>query len=509
MDGTNPRPSAQLTMARTNLVKTRAMGIWGPITLLVCVSLLTACASPTPITAEQGDRISIAAEIQAFWEQHGGSTTLGDPIGALEAEGSTFRQTFLNVELIYDPLAPSTSRVSLAPVGRAFSLAEPPIPPPDSNYARYFPSTGHTLYPSFVQTYEQLGGASVLGAPIAEVEIHDGLIVQYFENAGFYTQQDDPDLTIRLIAFGPLTNPERRVGLPNDEPLVTPAVAGLQPFSLFLERLGGGKTFGRPLGEPYLTEDAAIEQVYENAVLYAPPGPESEIRLRPVIAAMSPADPPVPKVEDPDALYFPETGHNVQWAFASFYRSVDGKKLLGLPLEEAKLRGDALSQRFENVELLYRFDMPPHLAVQLANIGQDYLEKRAAAVAPESVIPTPIPPRATPSPEPQQITVKVLTWVAQTALPVGETQQVSIRVLHQDDTAWSGVAPILVVHGPRQDVVPPAPETDDEGISRVSLTLEDIQPGEIVNYEVAIIEGDAIGYASGQFIANIGSEESR
>ncbi|MCE1254345.1 MAG: hypothetical protein LWX83_12460 [Anaerolineae bacterium] len=53
----------------------------------------------------------------------------------------------------------------------------------NSNKCRYFEPTGKSVCLSFLDFYEQNQGDIYFGYPISDFEIHDGLLVQYFEKA--------------------------------------------------------------------------------------------------------------------------------------------------------------------------------------------------------------------------------------------------------------------------------------------------------------------------------------
>ncbi len=437
--------------------------------------------------------IPVAPELVDFWQDHGGLATFGPPLAPARYENSLAIQTFLNVELVYDP---ASGVVRLAPLGYRLGLAEPPVPPPADGQG-YFPATGHTLYPGFARAYQELGGQQVLGAPIAEVAFREDRVLQYFENAGLYRDRDAPPSEVRLLAFGLAYRAERPPAPRADFRAVLPPDIRSRPFGLFLDLHGGERVFGRPLTEPYLAPDGAVEQVYEGAVLYAPAEAPGEVRLRPIGYDLGPPAPPAEPAPEPEALYFPETGHNVRWAFADFYRAHDGRRLFGLPLEEAHPAGDTLRQRFENVVLLYRYDLPPHLAILLAPIGRSYRPPGQPQAPTPPPLPTPTP-QALPTLPP---VAQVETWVAHSVLPPGRTQEIFVRLRLPDGRPWTGVRPVVAIQARQSTTYIEGPPTDSQGISRALVVLQDLVPGEIVTYEVAVASDTGLGYALGQFAA--------
>lgn len=467
-----------------------------PLLVLAALVLAGCLSAPGPASLPAGE-IPVAPELADFWQAHGGLATFGPPLAPARHENSLVIQTFLNVELVYDP---SSGLVRLAPLGYRLGLAEPPVPPPTDGQT-YFPATGHTLHPGFARAYEDLGGQQVLGAPIAEVAFREDRVLQYFENAGLYRDLDAPPSEVRLLAFGLAYRAARPPEVARDLRAVLPPDVRSRPFGLFLDQHGGERIFGRPLTEPYLAPDGAVEQVYEGAVLYSPAEAPGEVRLRPLGRSLGPPAPPAEPAPEPEAIYFPETGHNVRWAFAEFYRAHDGQRLFGLPLEEAHPEGETLRQRFENVVLLYRYDLPPHLAILLAPIGRAYRPPVSPQATALPAPPTPTPPAA-PTPLPL---AQVETWVAHSVLPPGRTQEVFVRLRLPDGRPWTGVRPVVALQTRQGVTYIEGPPTDAQGISRTLVVLQNLVPGEIVTYEVAVASETGLGYALGQFAAGVPS----
>ena len=177
---------------------------------------------------------------------------------------------------------------------------------------------------------------------------------------------------------------------------------------------------GARLTGAYAAADGALEQVFANAVLYAPSDAPGSVRLRPVGAALGAADPPVTGPSDTVGLYIPQSGHYVLWAFVNFYRGHGAEAVLGLPLEEGKTQEGFLRQRFENVVLEYRPELPPHLAVQLAPLGVDYA---ATSGAQPGGTPAPVA-TATPPAAACEGVASVTTLPELAILPTGGLQQI-------------------------------------------------------------------------------------
>lgn len=448
-------------------------------------------------TIENGD-VTVAEAFGEFWADKGGLETLGPPLEPAHVESSLLRQPFLNAELVFDTRATTPSHIYLAPLGRELGLAEPPVPQPSKSGIRYFKSTGHTLFTGFVQAFDRLGGERVLGDPISEVAFRDGLVVQYFECAGLFREQSAAPTEVHMLALGLAARSGADRTPPPGYQAVLPPGLRPRPFAAFLDRYGGEAVFGVPLTDPHLAPDGSLEQVYEGAVLFSPNGAPAEVRLRPLGRALGPADPPGVPPNDPQSAYFAESGHTLGLAFTEFYANHGEQEVIGLPLGEASASGGVLSQRFENLVLQYRFDLPSPLAVQLAPIGRDYMS-RVPAVTPLSSV----SPAAAPLPTAEETATTgvavVRTWVERPILPRGAEQTIFVEVRRADGAAWAGVAPVIVIEAPEGKLYPPVPLTNPEGLTAVTLTIDGLTPGEIVTYDVAVAGDAGLGYASGQF----------
>jgi hypothetical protein len=190
-------------------------------------------------------------------------------------------------------------------------------------------------------------------------------------------------------------------------------------------------------------------------------------------------------------------GHNVAWAFAEYYLSGGRHSLIGLPLEEARLEGDVLRQRFESALLEYRFLLPAHLAVQLAPLGTGYFASLPAeAMAAASLV---VPTATMPPPGPD-LALRLTIHVEYPILPLDQIQTITLIVTDNDGVPVEGATALVVLRGPRSDVTPDFPATGPDGSTRAQVVHSDLLPGEIVNLEALASLGDRIGYAFGQYV---------
>ncbi len=130
------------------------------------------------------------AAITTFMQTHGGRVVFGKPLGQpATAEDGLVEQVFTNVVVVADPHVSGGAR--LRPLGRLrYGPADPAQPPSDVPGTVYFPSTGHSVLPTFKTYYDLHGGESIFGAPITEAFVENSALTQYFENIALVWRQD-------------------------------------------------------------------------------------------------------------------------------------------------------------------------------------------------------------------------------------------------------------------------------------------------------------------------------
>jgi hypothetical protein len=180
----------------------------------------------------------------------------------------------------------------------------------------------------------------------------------------------------------------------------TPVTQFSTPFQRVLDRIGGSVVFGQPLAEPVRTGDGFIEQVYENAVIFAPVDNPNAIALRPLAKILNmPMHQPVLKKYDrrDNVIFYPvkgELGFHVPIVFDEFIARHGGVETSGQPISEpdvVEINGERVARQcFENYCLDYYRD---GAAVRMAQLGYQYDQAYVVAI-PEALIETPADPLA-------------------------------------------------------------------------------------------------------------------
>jgi hypothetical protein len=131
----------------------------------------------------------VCEPILSFYRNRDGERLFGPPLEDVQTEHNPPRQCFVNVCLgVLD-----TGQVTLIPLGILMGYQRPPIAFEKARSSRsvagletlrYYPKTGHTVLPLFVDAYDRLGGPEFLGYPIAEFDLCEaGRFCQDFERA--------------------------------------------------------------------------------------------------------------------------------------------------------------------------------------------------------------------------------------------------------------------------------------------------------------------------------------
>jgi hypothetical protein len=103
-----------------------------------------------------------------------------DPFTELEV------QYFEKVRFELHPNSPNGLQVKLSPLGDYLYQQEPTLSSPvNAPACRTFVQTGFSVCYAFLDFFEANGGGAQFGYPISGFEIHDGWIVQYFQNMRF------------------------------------------------------------------------------------------------------------------------------------------------------------------------------------------------------------------------------------------------------------------------------------------------------------------------------------
>jgi hypothetical protein len=113
-------------------------------------------------------------------------------------------QYFKKVRFELHPEAPPELRVQLSPLGDYLYIPGDSLTlPPNVPACRSFPETGYEVCFAFEDFFESEGGIGQFGYPISNFEVHENLIVQYFQRARFEWHPEElPEGGVSLSNLG-------------------------------------------------------------------------------------------------------------------------------------------------------------------------------------------------------------------------------------------------------------------------------------------------------------------
>ena len=466
----------------------------------VAVALtLSACGAPaTPASTLTNAKYLPALIFQDYYEAHNGLRLLGAAISPEMMENGVRVQYFQGGILEYHPQLPEGNQVMLASIGRELYGVAPCVPPENvKSGALYFSESCHSVSPEFREYFQQNGGLGFFGYPISEMYIVDGRFVQNFERATIVWDGSKPvgfqygqaDLGSKLCVSAQC-DPNARTGAyapptatPNPQPTQTE-----ERITAFYQAHGAIRIFGLPLTHVRRGADGALEQVFENAILYEDPTAPEGVSLRPLgLQKLGAPDSAAPPLDDPHSGYYEEYGHNVAYGFYDFYTARQGDALFGSPVSEYKIEADRFIQYFENVVVVLYLGLPYEQQAQLLDLGRQ-------ALAAENSLTT-APPRTAPAQS-----LAVVTEPARRVLnPNVDQQTLKAWAYDQNSLPIAGAGVVFTVHTPGGDMSSTT-TTDAAGLATYTFTLKSYNYGAFIIYEAAVTYGGLSASKSDSFV---------
>lgn len=147
------------------------------------------------------------------------------------------------------------------------------------------------------------------------------------------------------------------------------------PFQASWERLGGLRTLGYPLTEPYLERNIEtgadlLVQLFERGRLEQ--HEDGQVLAARIVAETQPLT--APAAPQPGCAYSTPTGHNICGELLNAWRSLGAESWLGLPLTEVTTQDGLRVQLFERGRLEQRLDRPG--TIMLGLVGREEAQRR-------------------------------------------------------------------------------------------------------------------------------------
>jgi hypothetical protein len=345
---------------------------------MIClfVPLLSACGSDSSGNSSDDSKgtYPVDALFREYYQDLGGKDRFGPAISKKFEEDKIQCQYTVSALMCHNPLETGAERYYLAPLGRSLILS-----PASAEQTS-------AVYPDFLPIYKALDKYDAVGATLTGVNYNyeQQRVEQYFSNLGFYHRFDDPHGAVYLLPYGAYACNSECTYKVAEADRIDPQVANIDtPFGTSLERMGGSQTFGRPLTHPYETEGGNLEQVYENAVVYAPANDLSDIHLKPLpkLLGMVTTNPGV-KVygADQNMVFYAtsgELGYHVPVIFDQFISLHGGLEISGNPITDpySDPESGIPRQCFENYCLDYHGEAEAEYKIRMAPLGTRYLSE--------------------------------------------------------------------------------------------------------------------------------------
>ena len=168
---------------------------------------------PADAALNPDEKPGIAPQFYRYWLRNRGMELIGQPLAPPYTEGAKVYQYFERARLEYDTTLPSDQLIGRGLLGREVTASrqqEPAFQPlndwellaiTSEETRRYFPATGFSLAPEFVDYWQNQNGLALFGYPISRLLDESGLKVQYFERARLELHTEG---TIPVIMLGML-----------------------------------------------------------------------------------------------------------------------------------------------------------------------------------------------------------------------------------------------------------------------------------------------------------------
>ena len=447
------------------------------IILSACSTDLGSMVTPTPEGGVEVDTI-----FREFYQTLGGSDVMGSATSQAFQKGDYWEQYTVAGLMRYDRLASGSQLFSLSPVGLKLHIQDTPLGIPQQDSITI--ENGIIIYSKFVARYKALQGTRFAGKPLSQPRLEtldDGStrIAQYFENLGFYTSGTDPTDGVHMLAYGSWACDVNCRYQPPAAAKVSQQAVYSQPFLESVSRLGSDFV-GPALSSYYRAKDGAIEQVYENMVVYAPANNMRLIGLRPVPELVGyPPQAPVPQINAASLVFRPlagDLGHNVPQVFEQ-YIALHGSILLsGPPTTERFTAGKVYRQCFKAYCLDYDPSAPPSMRVRPAPLGKRYLQL------------FPPPASVDTNPAPANPDLILLVDDDSPVISTHQKEKINARVLKANDHApVPNILSTLTLNLPEdRHLTYSLNATDNQGDASVVIDPIEAQNGTIIPYQVCL-----------------------
>jgi hypothetical protein len=253
------------------------------------------------------------------------------------------------------------------------------------------------------------------------------------------------------------------------------------PFYAYFLRTGGVMQYGYPITDEYVDPDThLLVQYFQKARLEWHPGNADpyKVQLGLLGSELGKQTAPIPISQmppqnDPNCLYFPDTGHSTCFVFRNYWLTQGGLDRFGYPISEFVTENGMLVQYFQRARMEWHPEKLAGQRIQLAPLGSIYY----AAAGFDA---TRLAPVGAQGHLGVVTTLQARASVFKSTARANDSQTSFVFVTDQFGRPLGGVAVTLIVYfkqGPQTFVLPP---TNAGGTSFQSFALSKGTPGELV-----------------------------
>jgi hypothetical protein len=351
------------------------------IYMLLSTLLILSTVACNPLTSSQPDKprqaegtYPVNPLLVEFYDLLGGNEVLGPATSVLFVHEGKFMQYVHAGLMVYDPNDLTGNRYSLAPIGRKIGFSQSP----QALTANDQVVEGYPLYPAFSELYGKV--SRFAGQPLTNPVYNaiENRWEQYFENLGFAYDLDQPELGVRLLAYGVYDCDFacRYTPPPGTSIGENPKFGDIpSPFYEAVQRLGDNFV-GTPLTRPYVNENGYPEMIFSNIILYYDED-VGRVFASPLARDLGFRRPGVADNQNDAFTFYPvegETGYNVADQVQAYISQHGGLDIAGLPITDMFQIRNQWWQCFTNLCVAYDTSQPDQMRVHTAALGQMYKE---------------------------------------------------------------------------------------------------------------------------------------
>jgi hypothetical protein len=254
------------------------------------------------------------------------------------------------------------------------------------------------------------------------------------------------------------------------------------PFITYFLQTGGTAQYGNPITDDYVDPNTRLlVQYFQKARLEWHPGNDDpyKVQLGLLGSELHKQQAPIPinKIpapNDPNCMYFGETGHSLCYVFRDYWQQQGGLDRFGYPISEYTSENGLTVQYFQRARMEWHPEKLPGSRVQLAPLGSIYFD--VAGI--DQII------KASDDGAKLHLgkvtTLRARASVFKPTARAKDSQTAFVFVTNQFGGPVSGVAVTLIVYFPQGQQSYSLPPTNAGGTSFQSFALPKLDPGTIV-----------------------------